>query len=252
MRRRSNYALSHEPLHGFTLMELLVVISIIALLLSILLPSLGKARDTAIRVVCGTRLRDLARFNHMYAGTHEGKLPPLWRPPSEGNNISWSSYMTEYITSNKSLSTWGQNVFRYKGELATTSAAARRAGWKSVLSCPSLIKKTRNLGVGLISPSYARNYHLNDRIGPLASPVLARCKNSSDTIFFGCSHWGFYGPYCNAWPYMDPQTTWWMIDQDKIAHGKFFNIVWVDGHISHEEPQDYASFVPIAREWFFE
>jgi len=55
---------------GFTLIELLVVVSIIALLISILLPSLKKARDQAKLTLCATRLHDigvaLMSYNHSY------------------------------------------------------------------------------------------------------------------------------------------------------------------------------------------
>jgi len=59
---------------GFTLIELLVVISIIALLVSILLPSLGKARVQARAVVCQSNLRQLGLAFFMYADDNNGKF----------------------------------------------------------------------------------------------------------------------------------------------------------------------------------
>ncbi|MCC6239029.1 MAG: prepilin-type N-terminal cleavage/methylation domain-containing protein [Phycisphaerales bacterium] len=60
----------HKP-HGFTLVELLVVIGIIALLISILLPSLTAARQQAQTVVCQSNLRQLAMAAQMYAQDHK-------------------------------------------------------------------------------------------------------------------------------------------------------------------------------------
>ena len=62
-------------LAGFTLIELLVVISIIALLISILLPSLEKARHEALRIVCANNLRSLGQGCRIYAGSYRGQEP---------------------------------------------------------------------------------------------------------------------------------------------------------------------------------
>jgi len=60
---------------AFTLVELLVVVAIIALLLSILLPALGKARNAARAVVSSSNLRQLMTFMLFQAEDHEGFIP---------------------------------------------------------------------------------------------------------------------------------------------------------------------------------
>ncbi|HSW45654.1 MAG TPA: prepilin-type N-terminal cleavage/methylation domain-containing protein [Phycisphaerae bacterium] len=61
---------------GFTLIEILVVVSIIALLIAILLPSLKKVRDNAKLTVCKTNLHDMGIAFNSYAAVNNGWFPP--------------------------------------------------------------------------------------------------------------------------------------------------------------------------------
>lgn len=60
---------------GFTLVELLVVISIIALLISLLLPALARARIVALQAVCASNIRGLVQGCIEYAQTHQNQYP---------------------------------------------------------------------------------------------------------------------------------------------------------------------------------
>jgi prepilin-type N-terminal cleavage/methylation domain-containing protein/prepilin-type processing-associated H-X9-DG protein len=60
---------------GFTLVELLVVIGIIAILMSMLMPALSRAKQKANRVNCLNNIRQVGMSATMYAGDHDGEYP---------------------------------------------------------------------------------------------------------------------------------------------------------------------------------
>ncbi len=63
---------------GFTLVELLVVIGIIAMLVAILMPSLAKAKENAMRVHCASNLSQIHHAVQMYSQENRGLLPPKY------------------------------------------------------------------------------------------------------------------------------------------------------------------------------
>ena len=73
--------------NGFTLIELLVVVSIIALLVSILLPALGRARESARTAVCLSNERQQGIVVHMYTGESEDYYPGSMHHSSVANGL---------------------------------------------------------------------------------------------------------------------------------------------------------------------
>src|SRR5688500_13483301 len=77
-------------LRGFTLVELLGVIAIIALLIRILIPALQKTREQARQVACASNLKQLYNSIHIYSTVYNGYVLPApgWSGVG-GTTISW-------------------------------------------------------------------------------------------------------------------------------------------------------------------
>src|SRR5437660_534417 len=82
---------------GFTLVELLVVIGIIAILIAILLPTLAKSREAARRAACLSNLRQVHTAFFFYAGNYKDQVPLGYRAGNKQFNSMMYSFTTQKI-----------------------------------------------------------------------------------------------------------------------------------------------------------
>ncbi len=107
-------AVKYRGMRGFTLVELLVVISIIALLIALLLPALARAKAQAMRVVCASNLRQLALATREYAGEYRGQYMP-----TIASNYPFGSYSGRPYQYN--IPGYGLELLYYGGPAPTNS-----------------------------------------------------------------------------------------------------------------------------------
>ena len=125
-----------RPLHGFTLVELLVVIGIIALLISILLPSLNAAREAARTVQCASQQRQIAMGVMQYANDNHGFAPVAYDSryaTTSGGYINQRLHSLGYIRTTSTPGTSGTTgASVYQMYICPTAEIGDRTGWFSI------------------------------------------------------------------------------------------------------------------------
>lgn len=165
---------------AFTLIELLVVISIIAVLVSILLPALRQARQTARVMACASQLRQLSLMMAAYAMDHEEDVPRGVFFPGNSSLIAWLVNRPDF----HALGTYGSQTGREfvcpEVESLSSSTLGKELHWDEPAYASSQI-----LGIGYfytlkpvgcedISPGYITNRSDSRGVGGYGSKAILR------------------------------------------------------------------------------
>ncbi len=199
----------------FTLIELLVVIAIIAILASMLLPALNKARETAKRSDCLSREKQLAQATLFYVDDYSGCMPPCSLPDLTVDD-RWNYLISPYA----------ETIFKWKGKKCLDYSGG------TYPSCPSAQPQACD-SWGSTGAWGHTDYGYNVNFGYTTNPdpwnKISRISSvvyPANTVTFGDVEIFSYPLYPSD--HANYHTA--------LRHGGGVNMAFVDGHVEWKTP----------------
>jgi prepilin-type N-terminal cleavage/methylation domain-containing protein/prepilin-type processing-associated H-X9-DG protein len=211
---------------AFTLVELLVVIGIIAVLIAILLPTLGRAREQASAVTCQSNMRQLGVAFVMYSTQNAGQLP---NASSAWPNGSWRKVWIHQLMDAKLVTPNGSysgNEFPNMQQADVVTAPSSR-----IVRCPSDPRQQGDSFWGA-QFSYAPGLYLLGYRDARHITKMTRFRRASEVVLLAETYWGNanFNPF-----FLDPEGAPWGDSRFgwDVRHqqGASINLAFMDGSV---------------------
>src|SRR5215203_1462136 len=195
---------------GFTLVELLVVIGIIALLISMLLPALQAARRQANTVKCLAQMRNFGNAFQMYANENQGYFPMAFHnypdaATGAARNKRWHDFIGKYVNNNRPVNFDGTGLSNAANGFQDTVTTLKENRSSIFWGCPSWQEYQPSYEVQPY-PTYSRNATISTvHMGYAMSPyAFAPRSTGLSALTNGYQSWTYrsasnYIPSAGGW-----------------------------------------------------